>query len=79
MTIKSGETIWVCLACEHDQTVGECTEHILMARCDRCGSPFLKARKVVPTEVHGTGMKNKMADLGLALLMEAQEPDKENK
>ena len=73
MIIKAGETIWVCLACEHDQTIGERAEHVLMARCDRCGSPFLQALKVEPTEVHGVGMKNKMADLGLALLMEAQE------
>ena len=73
MSIKCGETIWECLACGHDHTVGERTEHILMARCDKCGSPFLKARKIEPTEVHGAGMTNEMADLGLALLMEAQE------
>jgi len=72
MIIKSGETIWECLACGHDHTVGERTEHILMARCDKCGSTFLKARKVEPTEVSGAG-QNATADLGLALLMEAQE------
>lgn len=71
MTIKSGETIWVCLACGHDQTVGGCTEHVLMARCDKCGSQFLKASRVQPTDVSGAG-RNKTADLGLALLMEAQ-------
>ena len=73
MSIKSGETQWVCLVCGCIATVSGDTEHILMTRCNECQSPFLKGVKAEPSEVHGVGMKNKMADLGLALLMEAQE------
>jgi len=72
MSIRKGQTRWICLACGHKYTISERKEHVLMTRCDRCGSPFLEAVRSAPTVVSGAGL-NTTADLGLALLMEAQE------
>jgi DNA-directed RNA polymerase subunit RPC12/RpoP len=73
--LKYGETRWVCLVCD-TQTISERTEHVNATRCDECGSPFLqpvkKRRSLVRQECGGS----KMADMGLALLLEAQISEK---
>lgn len=72
--LRCGETRWQCLvpACEHEFTTKP-TEHVLQTRCENCGSPFVqpvgKRRSPVRTTIGG----NERADLGLALLLEAQE------
>lgn len=72
--LKAGETAYQCLVpgCEH-VSVSEATENVRMVRCDQCGSQFVKAMRSQRTVVRTTIGANKMADLGLALLMEAAE------
>ncbi len=76
--LMAGEKLMQCLACEHRQVVNaKGFMHII--QCKRCANTFLNAVKVRPTNIHGVG-RNKMADLGLALLMEmgADVPDQKD-
>ena len=72
--LRAGETAYQCLVprCGH-VSVSEATESVRMIRCDQCGLPWVKAIKTRRTVVRTTIGANKMADLGLALLMEAAE------
>ncbi len=68
--LTAGQTAYQCLlpGCEHI-SISEATENVRMVLCAQCMSPFVKAVKTRRTVVRGAG-HNKMADLGLAILME---------
>lgn len=66
--MKVGQKSMQCLACGHVQVIG-IKERPSQAQCDNCESHFMKPIKVKPTDVHGIG-RNKVADLGLALLID---------
>jgi len=70
MTLKPGQKILLCLACGYER-VSPASGHVLVAQCSECRSPFLYALLARPTRVSGTGQGD-TADLGLAILMEAQ-------
>jgi Zn finger protein HypA/HybF involved in hydrogenase expression len=78
MTLRPGEKAWVCLKCDHE-TTAPAQEHVLIARCERCQSPFLQARTVKSTKVRGAGLGAGL-DLGLSILMEMAKdvPDEKN-
>lgn len=58
-----------CLVCDHEQVL-RLEESIFKSKCERCCSKFMQVAEVQPTKVRGAG-RNAVADLGLALLMEA--------
>ena len=79
--LKAGEKLIVCEVCEHQRIVpikGDILE--ISLTCERCEHRSMKVVKVSPTNVSGVG-RNKIADLGLAILMEAGAgaPDPEEK
>ena len=67
------QTVWKCSSpncgCEHTAAADY---PIDLVTCRRCGGP-VKAVVAYPSAVHGVGMRGGL-DLGLALLLEAQEP-----
>jgi len=77
--LMAGEKLMQCSVCEH-LTIVPKKNPADRIRCKRCGNAILKTVKAQPTNIHGVG-RNKVADLGLALLMEmgAGAPDIEEK
>ena len=73
MRILPGRKRVVCLACEHEQILG-LRDAVGRAKCENCCSKFLQALEARPSMIHGVG-SNAVADLGLALLLQAQTDD----
>ena len=69
--LMAGETLWRCLGCGHETVSGR-RENVREVRCENCGLPFIEAVRTRRTIIRGVGT-NRVADLGLALLLEAQE------
>ncbi len=65
-----GEKGVSCLACNHQQVL-RLGESIFKSRCKLCGLKFMEATGVRSSSVYGVG-RNAVADLGLAILIEAQ-------
>lgn len=70
--LRPGEARWVCASCGALITTNPVTT-VGQVKC-RCGCIRVRALKKRPTSVSGIG-RNKRADLGMALLREAQEKD----
>ena len=66
--LKAGEKLVVCQVCE-DQKIFKIKETVTLGQCERCHNAKMRVVKVRPTNVSGVG-RRKIADLGLALLME---------
>jgi len=64
-----GEKLMRCLACEHEQ-VAMMKVSVFKVRCENCRRKFMEVVAIQPSQVHGAG-RNAVADMGLALLMEA--------
>ncbi len=71
--MKPGEKLMQCLVCDHEQTA-DIGERVQSVKCELCRRGFMRVLEVQPSTVRGVGW-NPIADLGLALLMEAGEGD----
>ena len=69
--LKAGEKLIVCEVCESQRVIPMKINVLkLETICKRCQHPAMKVVKVQPTNINGAG-RNKVADMGLAILMEA--------
>jgi len=69
--MSSKQTVWKCTSCGAEHTAAPSYPMDLIT-CRKCGGP-VKAIVAYPSPVHGLGMRGGR-DLGLALLMDAQQP-----
>lgn len=69
--MSSKQTVWKCTSCGAEHTAAPSYPMDLIT-CRKCGGP-VKAIVAYPSPVHGLGMRGGL-DLGLALLMDAQQP-----
>ena len=70
MMLRAGEKLLVCEVCESQRIIPITTNILKQGTiCKRCEHTSMRVKKASPTNIRGAG-RNKVADMGLALLME---------